>query len=275
MTAAPNTEPGGDAMRRVRGGLMAAAAVLAAAGCVHRTAGGDWAVGKTGPGTPAAANATAGPNGEELPGKESAALCLAMAESLDKDGKDADAAGYYERARTLDPALADRAAHRLAILYDRLDEQAKAMAEFHALLKRHPKDGGLLNDIGYSCYNRGQWAEADAYLRRAVAADKGNKRAWVNLGLALAQQGKDAEAVDAFEKAVTPAEARANLGFVLATRGLKADAVGAYRRALELEPTLKIAQAAIARLEAPAAADRPPADGLPGPIQPAAGGGGS
>lgn len=231
---------------------------LASSGCM--TAGGPgawWAAkkldlpaGPTGPtGSTPAGTATA-----DLPANESAALVLAMAEGLEKDGKDADAAACYERARQLDPATADKAAHRLAILYDRNDEQAKAMAEFQSLLKKRPRDAALLCDAGYSHYNRGQWGEAEALLKRAVAADKGNKRAWNNLGLALAMQGKEREAVEAFGKAVTPAEAHANLGFCLAVQGKREDAKAQYRRALELEPALRTAQQALARLDAPAAA---------------------
>ena len=45
-----------------------------------------------------------------------------------------------------------------------------------------------------------------------------------------------------------------HFGVGLAVQGKKPEAIAAYRRALELEPALKIAQAAVQRLEAPAAA---------------------
>lgn len=246
--------------------LLMTGVALAASGCLSAGKGGlpGWLSGMRSPTTsiagptglsgPSETSAGAPAKQVELAANESAALALAMAEGLEKDGKDADAAACYERARALDPAVADRAAHRLAILYDRNDEQAKAMAEFQSLLKRHPRDAALLCDVGYSHYNRGRWAEAEVHLRKATAADKANKRAWNNLGLALAMQGKDREAVEAFEKAVTPAEAQANLGFCLTVSGKKDEAMTAYRRALELEPALRTAQTALARLEAPAPA---------------------
>lgn len=236
---------------RVRGAAIAVLIGAAASGCVHHQSAGGTGSGPVLPAeTAAAPTGTPGTKVEELPGKQSAALCLTMAESLEKDGKEADAVGYYERARQLDAGLNERAARRLAVLYDRLDDQARAMAEFQELLRKKPKDATLLNDVGYSLYNRGQWAEAEQYLRKAVAADRANKRAWVNLGMALGQQARYEEALDAFRKAVTPAEAEANLGFILATQGKRADAATAYRRALQLEPTLKVAQGALARLEA-------------------------
>ncbi|HEY3788558.1 MAG TPA: tetratricopeptide repeat protein, partial [Urbifossiella sp.] len=123
---------------------------------------------------------------------------ITMADSLEKQGKDAEAVAYYQWARELDPSLNDRASRHLAVLYDRTDDQAKAMHEFQELLKKKPKDAALLNDLGYSYYNRAQWAEAETYLRKSIVADKHFKPAWVNLGLTLAQQGKQAEAIDAF-----------------------------------------------------------------------------
>lgn len=221
---------------------------FASLGCVHPSSGLN---GLTGGGWSDRSSATTAPAAPELPAKPAAALCLSMAQNLEKDGKDADAVGYYERARELDPSLQDRASRRLAVLYDRTDNQARAMAEFQEQLKKKPKDANLLNDMGYSYYNRAQWADAETYLRRAIAADKNHKSAWVNLGLTLAQQGRNQEAVDAFLKVVTPAEAHANLGFVLAVQGKKAEAVAAYRQALELEPTLRLAQIAVAKLESP------------------------
>jgi tetratricopeptide (TPR) repeat protein len=226
--------------------LIVAAVSLGGVGCVQRTTGGGWSLPSWSESkTPAPAAGTP----EELPGKETATLCLNMAESLEKDGKETEAIAYYERARTLDPSFGERAARRLAVLYDRHDDQSKAMTEFQALLKKRPKDPNLLNDVGYSHYNRGQWAEAEAHLRKAVAADKTNKRAWVNLGMALCQQGKYQEGLDAFGKVVSPAEAQSNLGFVLLTQGKKAEAVEAYKRAVAFEPTLKIARAALEKLE--------------------------
>ncbi|MFO0823256.1 MAG: tetratricopeptide repeat protein [Gemmataceae bacterium] len=232
-------------------------------GCMHNRAGtmtslltgSDPLTGPTGGGLTSSTEKADG----ELRGKDAAMLSIVMAESLEKEEKaekDVQAIAYYERAREQDAAMTERVGRRLAVLYDRVDQQAKAMNEYQELLKKRPKDSGLLNDIGYSYYNRGQWAEAESHLLRAIAADKHNKRAWVNLGMAQAQQGKTADAITAFEKAVSPAEAQANLGFVLTTQGKREEALAAYRRALTLEPTLPIAQAAIARLEQPAGAER-------------------
>ena len=235
---------------RLRLSLLFAGVVAGTgSGCLHQSSSplgisaAAWSDQSATPATPATV--------QDLQAKPAAMLCLNMAESLEKEGKDAEAVGYYERARELDPAIHDRIARRLAVLYDRTDNQARAMAEFQDLLKKKPKDANLLNDVGYSYYNRAQWEDAEKYLRQAIAIDKHHKSAWVNLGLTLAQQGRDAEAIEAFTKVVTPAEAHANVGFVLAVQGKKAEAIEAYRRALEREPTLRLAQIAIEKLQTP------------------------
>ena len=236
--------------------LLAAAIGLPGFGCFHSKSGQPSSLFGSSDRTEPNAQAHQ-PKAQELAGKPAATLMITMAEGLEKDGKDVEAIVYFERARELDITLSDRAARRLAVLYDRADDQAKALHEFQELLKKKPKDATLLNDLGYSYYNRAQWVEAENYLRKAVALDRLNKPAWVNLGLALAQQGKQQEALEAFGHAVSTAEAHANLGFVLAVQGKKTEAMVAYRRALELEPALKIAQTAVLRLESGDAAERP------------------
>jgi Tfp pilus assembly protein PilF len=215
-------------------------------GCVHLGT-------QTVPPTPAPVGEATAP----LPAATQAQLHWQMAESLDQAGQTAGAIRFYEQARATDSSYADRAARRLAVLYDQVDEQAKALVEFTALVQKHPKDADLLNNLGYSYYNRGDWANAEIYLRKAVAVNAKHARAWINLGLTLAQQDKTADALTAFTKAVSPAEAHANLAFVFTTQGKLVQAKAAYQQALALEPTLPVARTALARLEQPKSADAP------------------
>lgn len=67
--------------------------------------------------------------------------------------------------------------------------------------------------------------------------------------MALAQQGRDEEALEAFEKAVCPAEARCNLAYVLSGQGKVEEARQKYKEALEIDPALKPARAGLARLD--------------------------
>jgi Tfp pilus assembly protein PilF len=187
----------------------------------------------------------------ELPSKDSAKVCLALAEDFEKNGHDSEAVGQYERARGYDPSL-KQVSRRLAILYDRLGETKQAQREFQAALKLNPRDADLLNDFGYACYGQGKFDEAEQYLRRCLAINGKHARGWMNLGLTLGQQRRYKESLEAFLHVASPAEAHSNLAFVLTTQGKREEAKQEYREALALDPELKIARAALAKLEQPA-----------------------
>jgi Tfp pilus assembly protein PilF len=187
---------------------------------------------------------------QDLPDNKVAKIQLNIAEQLEKNGYYADAADRYEKARQLDPKMKNLS-RRLALLYDKTGDERKALDEYEEALKLTPNDANLLNDLGYCHYNRGRWTDAETCFRHALSIDSKNKRANVNLGLALAQQGKLDEAMDAFLKVTRPAEAKANIAFVLAAHGKKAEAKAMYQESLRLEPGLFAAQNGLASLEAP------------------------
>jgi tetratricopeptide (TPR) repeat protein len=224
--------------------------LLSGSGCLH-----SWGTlkdqvvsssrGETGRESPTVANKVE----SELVGKPAAQLAFTMGEQLEKSGKFADAIPYYEKARSTDAQLGTSCSRRLAVLYDRAGEAAKAQTEFQALLVSKPRDADLLNDYGYSLYNLGKWSEAESQFRKTLDINKTHKRAYVNLGLTLAQQGRAAESLECFERVVTPMEAKANLAFVLATQGKHDAAKSLYREALTGDPTLRTAQMGIAALE--------------------------
>ncbi len=195
------------------------------------------------------AEATA-PEKLELPPKDGAKACLATAEMLEKNGQVAEAAALYEKARALDPANVGLA-RRLAVLHDRQGSFVQADEEYRRALSLAPRDADLWCDQGYSFYCRGKWDEAEDALRKAIELKADHKRAWNNLGLTLAQAGKFAESFEAFSHVVPAAQAHCNLGFALAAQGKTADAIYEYKKALELSPDLPIAQAAVVKLEAP------------------------
>lgn len=179
---------------------------------------------------------------------ETAEICLNLAVDLERNNYLADAATQLEKARRLDPNLKN-IEHRLAVIYDRLGDERRALSEFEAALKNNPKDADLHNDFGYCYYNRGRWVDAESMFRRAIALNEKHERAWNNLGMALAQQGKQDPALQAFSKVCSPAEAKSNLAFVVAARGEKEEAMRLYRGALAIEPNLRSAQQALATLE--------------------------
>jgi Tfp pilus assembly protein PilF len=194
-------------------------------------------------GAPAGAPAKEG----DLPPAKAVALCLQLAGNLERTGHLREAAVQLERARAHNPKL--DVGHRLAVLYDRAGEFARAEAEFQRALAERPGDAGLLNDLGYCYYNQGNWAEAERHFRLALEVKADHPRAWVNLGMTLGMQGRHDEGLEAFQKVVSPADAYSNLAFLLMTQGKRDQAKQAYRRALELDPSKKLARAALAKLE--------------------------
>jgi Flp pilus assembly protein TadD len=185
--------------------------------------------------------------GALLPSKESAKACLAVAESLANQGHLDEAVDQLNKARIYD-ARAD-VSGSLARLHARLRNDQLAMEEFGKALRAHPRDAELYNDLGYFHYDRGNWTEAETQLRKAVALAPTHARAWTNLGLALGQQGRYEESLEAFGKVVRPAEARCNLAFVLRTQGKVDPARKLYREALQLDPGLKLAREALAQMD--------------------------
>src|SRR5438045_1379620 len=95
---------------------------------------------------------------EELPANQAVKACLAEAQNLDKNGNEASAVEQYEKVLQLDagnvPAL-----RRLAVLYDRRCDFAKANAAYRKVAEARPNDADLFNDWGYSYYLRNQWGE--------------------------------------------------------------------------------------------------------------------
>lgn len=188
------------------------------------------------------------PKQQELSAKDSAKVCYSTAEALEQGGKDSEAVALYDKARQLDPQLNVQATRRLAVLYDRNGEFDKALAEYRRGLQDNPKDAGLLSDLGYGYYCRGEWAEAEKNLTKAVAVNPKLANAWVNLGLTLAQQSRYDESLAAFSKVVSAPQARCNLAFIQVTQGKTEEARSNYELALRTEPGLQIARVALQKI---------------------------
>ncbi len=116
-----------------------------------------------------------------------------------------------------------------------------ASEEYKQLLKQNAKDADFLNDIGYCYYNLGNGTRRKNILRQALALNNGHARAWINLGMTLAQEQRTDESLEAFKKVVSPAQAQCNLAFILQTQKKLDEAKTAYRLALSLEPDLAFA----------------------------------
>jgi len=197
---------------------------------------------------PSPSSKTASQPSKDLPPEKAAQVCFTVATELARKGYETEAIEQYEKAGKLDPRNAE-VAHRLAVLFDRQGNVVRAQTEYHRALEVSPNNPDLLNDMGYFAYERSNWTEAESWLRKALAANPKHDRACVNLGMALAQQGKVEEALATFSKVVTPAQAQANVGMILAQRGRIQDARKAFKESLNHDPDSKVVHAALAALE--------------------------
>jgi Tfp pilus assembly protein PilF len=191
---------------------------------------------------------------KELPPAQAANLCLDAAKEMENGHAEVQAIGLYEKARLDDPRKEPLVCRRLAVLYDRQGNFEKSLQEYQRALQLSPKDADLLNDLGYSYYSHGKLEEAEKYLRQALASKGNHPRAWVNLGLTLGAQGRFGDSLEAFLKAVPPAQAHCNLAFLLTTQKMWEQAKQEYRKAIELDANMVMARAALDRLEHPHAA---------------------
>jgi Tfp pilus assembly protein PilF len=194
-----------------------------------------------------AADGAPEPASKDLPPDESSRLCIATAEHLEKSGDEVNAILLLEKARACDPKC--KVGHHLAVLYDRQGDFQKAQEEYQIALKKTPRDADLLNDMGYGYYSRGRWAEAEKYLRQALAAKPGHTHATMNLAMCVGEQGRYDESLELFAKVVTPAQARCNLAFILTTQHKWPEAKRAYQEALSIDPDIPVARAALAKLD--------------------------
>lgn len=111
------------------------------------------------------------------------------------------------KALTFDPNYAD--AHTvIAVLYENINDQAKAEEHYKRAAELKPKGGNELNNYGAFLCKLGRYDESQAYFDRALA--------------------------DPFYK--TPAVALTNSGTCLSKAGKRDEAEAALRKALELRP---------------------------------------
>ncbi|MDB5341651.1 MAG: repeat-containing protein [Schlesneria sp.] len=184
----------------------------------------------------------------ELSAKEAAEACKITAVELAKHGFETDAIAELEHARSLHPRTKSVSRH-LAVLYDRAGKSSEAKREYEVALKEQPKDPDLLNDYGYFFAEQNDWVEAEKQYRKALGLAPQHQRASVNLGLAVAQQGRYDESRRIFSAVVGESAAWSNVGMVMAQRNDLEEAKSAFEKAAELEPTLAIPQAALSQLE--------------------------
>jgi tetratricopeptide (TPR) repeat protein len=131
---------------------------------------------------------------------------------------------------------------KLAADLDQLGQGAAAERLLREGQRRFPGDFWVNHGLGMLLYQQGpaQAGEAGRYLTAAVALRSQSPGAHLNLGVALKEQGKLAEAVQEYYKAIDLdpkyAAPHVNLGLALEGQGKLAAAVEEYHKAISLGP---------------------------------------
>ncbi|WP_029007179.1 tetratricopeptide repeat protein [Azospirillum halopraeferens] len=170
-------------------------------------------------------------------------------------GRDGAAAQAFHTALSLCPESPE-----LALSLVTLDQAAgrhdRAAAAARRLLTLQPELGEGALRLGTSLRHAGAFADAARWLRRAVRLRADTAAAWHQLAIALMRL-RDREAVPVLRTVIglDPAnvQARLNLGRALRDAGRHADAALAFRSALALDPGLGVAHDLLAKMLAVAA----------------------
>ena len=108
----------------------------------------------------------------------------------------------------------------------------QAENHYNQALKLAPRDSKVWNDVGYSYYLQARYPDAERALKTADAYEPNDPKTLTNLGLVLAAEGKNDEALVALTRSGGPAVGHANLGFIFAAMGKKDEACHEYKEAL-------------------------------------------
>jgi serine/threonine-protein kinase len=163
-----------------------------------------------------------------------------MGNALSREGKNREAAIFYQTAVALKPRsvwLRNRMASAMAGSgnYD------QAVSEFREALTLDPKNSIIHHNLIYTLIDLGLNADALAQGQVAFALNPDDSMNACDLGLALYWNGRHLEAIPAFEKAIQVDSkcimAHCDLGLMFLLTHQFEKAVKEYRRTLQLDPT--------------------------------------
>ena len=168
-------------------------------------------------------------------------------------GKSADAEKTYADLKTVAPK--DPQAYRaLGIYYLSSGQREKALAEFRSILSEHPKDNSVKGQLVELLLDLNRVSQASSLNQDILTANQADPQALLAEGRIFFSQGQYEKAKTALSGAIKglPLSALAYyfLGLSQQATGLPDLAKSSLERALELQPQMALASAALANLTA-------------------------
>ena len=156
----------------------------------------------------------------------------------------------FQEAVRLDPGVA-LYHNTLGVVYlHYLSKPTEAQAEFQKAIDLDPTYAEAVTNLGVTLAQQGRWADAIAAYRKAISLPiyPSPEVAYANLGWAYLNLGKPREAEESYRAAIQlqPSFPQAYyfLGVVLDREGRKDEAKVAFRRARDLDPDSPFGQKA-------------------------------
>jgi tetratricopeptide (TPR) repeat protein len=146
-----------------------------------------------------------------------------------------EAERYLQHAVKLDPTLWKSHSY-IASIHEQRKDYKSAIAAYQLALDSSPNKGMIYNNIGYAYLLKGDYHRAVFGFKKALAHRYTNEKVYNNLGMALAHLEKYEEALQAFIKSGSEAQAFNNLGCILLSKGKLDKAIVCFEKAIELDP---------------------------------------
>lgn len=169
-----------------------------------------------------------------------------LANALLEQGKAGDSVESFRRSLQANPNSVE-AHNNLGTALAARGDIAEAIAEFRAAIAVDDRSVHAHRNLGNMLYDRGDRAEGLAHLERAVALAPAEPEALYDIATLLLQEQKFRAAETRFKAAlkIRPdwAGAHNNLGIAIASQGRVAEALPHFERAVELDPSMQDARA--------------------------------
>ena len=149
-----------------------------------------------------------------------------------------EAERHARKAIDLDPSAV--AGHfGLGTILQRLKQYPAAMASYERVLELSPDYADAAAGVAHCRLEQHEYVDAEDWMGRAIALAPERPQFWTNLGVAVANQERYAEAIEAFRRAAelesasgTPVESALDWGFALIRMGQDQAAAELYRQHL-------------------------------------------